>query len=821
LAQNQGSGASPETSATREIPLAPLAILGGAALALEVLLTKFLAYSVAALLVYVVLGIALLGFGAAGTLTAAFPGWARRKSPSDRLGWASLGFVATTLVAFAVFVRLTPRLTEGGAATFAAALLLALPFLSAGLAIALALEMAPVGRAYAANLVGSALGCLAPFVLLPFLGGQRMIAALAGLGWVAALLFRRAARRGESGGGLGRLDVGLLAALLLVVAAFAAAPRLYDPAPEPAPHGQLDLVRARAASHGVRETRVYDKWNAVGRIEIFQYDGVPDAPSPYPFLFYVQDSSAGSSLAQWDGKRRGEGTQSPHLARACEDTVWGQAYFAHRSRALVIGLGGGMDVQCALYHGASAVDVVEINPDSISALRGRFDRFVGDIGKNPAVTYHLGDGRSFVHRAANRGYDVIQLSGVDTKNSSTSGGLALSENTLYTTEAFLDYLGNLNDAGVLSIVRFSDAEAVRLSHTAVTALRALGVKSPADHVVVLSTSYVRGVLVSKTPFSEADLNVIAARYKPPPGMPFGIDVYYYSAMGMDFRVPTSVDYAPRRLTFAPASAYFASLAGGAENGFVAAYPFDVAPATDDRPFFFDVFRYAWPALLAYPHVKLLGSTLASVLVLGVILVLLPVGLSRSSVKGAPPSSVAFFAALGLAYLFVEVWLIHRFGMYLGHQSYSLGVVLAALLSSTGFGAFLGERLLPSVRRNVATGVLGIGLLLVVGHLALPAVLDTTASAPFAARIAVAIGYTALLGACMGLPFPAGLRWARASAPDAVPWYVGINGFSSVVATIAVVPVSHALGYAAVMWTGGALYVLAAGLFALSERRVRV
>jgi hypothetical protein len=157
-------------------------------------------------------------------------------------------------------------------------------------------------------------------------------------------------------------------------------------------------------------------------------------------------------------------------------------------------------------------------------------------------------------------------------------------------------------------------------------------------------------------------------------------------------------------------------------------------------------------------------------------------------------------------------------MYLGHQSYSLGIVLSALLLSTGVGAFVGERVLPSVGRNVAAGALGIALLLLGGHLALPAFLDATASASFAARIVVAVGYTALLGACMGLPFPAGLRWARRSAPDAVPWYVGINGFSSVVATIAVVPVSHAFGYAAVMWTGGALYALAVGLFALAERK---
>src|SRR6185503_14841529 len=147
--------------------LLPLGLLSAAALALEVLLTKFLAYSVSALLVYVVLGVALLGFGAGGTLTTAFPNWSEQADPENRLAWASFGFALSTLSAFVVFVRLTPRLAGFDALTVFAAALLVLPFLAGGTAVAVALKSAgSVRRAYGANLVGSAVGCVIPLALV-------------------------------------------------------------------------------------------------------------------------------------------------------------------------------------------------------------------------------------------------------------------------------------------------------------------------------------------------------------------------------------------------------------------------------------------------------------------------------------------------------------------------------------------------------------------------------------------------------------------------------------------------------------------------------
>src|SRR5262245_20443321 len=246
----------------RKSALLPLGLLSAAALALEVLLTKFLAYSVSALLVYVVLGVALLGFGAGGTLTTAFPDWSERADSENRLAWASFAFAVSTLATFVVFVRLTPRLVGFDALTVFAAALLVLPFLAGGIVVAVALKRSDsIRTAYGANLLGSAVGCVIPLVLVGWVGGERLLVVTAALGWLAGALYARLSTATDQKLRAATFGVG---AIVLVALAFAKP--LYSPEPEPAPLGQLSIVRAAAFPLGIAETELYDGWNATGRI---------------------------------------------------------------------------------------------------------------------------------------------------------------------------------------------------------------------------------------------------------------------------------------------------------------------------------------------------------------------------------------------------------------------------------------------------------------------------------------------------------------------------------------------------------------------------
>ncbi len=787
------------------MPVAPLVLLSAVVLAFEVFLTKLVSYTVDVLLVYVVLGIAMLGGGAAGSLVAVRRGWLAKAHLGRALAASSIAFTYTLVLAPALFARVSPVATRAPAA-FALASLLTLPFLASGVTVTLALSAQgrDVGRVYAANLLGAAAGCFLPLALLGPLDGASFLGMLAALAWIAATLYLRAAgllrdRRFALAQG-GALVLTLLALL---------APRAVFPL-RPEPFGQANAIISAAAPLGVRTKEIFDRWGPVGHIAVYDYENVPGGPSPYPFRFYAQDGTAGSMLVRWDGKDEraiAAGAPASEVSRLCTETIYSQGHVRHRDKVLIIGLGGGPDVQCALYHAAASVDVVEINPTTIGAMTGTFDEFLGGIGHDPRVRYHARDGRSFVRGSRDGGYDLVQLSGVDTKQLLASGALALSENHLYTIEAFDDYLASLAPNGVLSIIRFGEPELMRVLNTAAQALRRRGVEHPERHIVAILNGPIVGALIGRAPLTGDEIAATAAHFDFRGRQFRGIGPFFFDLIVPALRNPPVVAWDPVRHGAAPYGPYFAGLEKGDTRPFQATYPFDISPTTDDRPFFFDLYIEASEAALV--PFRVIYTLLAAVGVLALALILGPALWLRSREGGhAPAIAPWFFGAVGLAYLFVEVWLLHRFGMYLGDQTYAMSVVLAPLLVGTGLGAWLGERRIPDPRARVRVGGAAIVALVGVGYFALPPLLNATWSAPMAARVALVIGVVLLHGLAMGLPFPAGLRWLGRARPEAVPWCIGINSFASVIATVAVTPLTIRWGYVVIFGAGLALYALA-------------
>ena len=791
-----------------EVAVLPLAALSAVVLGLEVFESRLVAYSVQVVVLYAVLGIALLGLGAAGSLVAMRHTWREAAQRERALAFAALAFSASIVIAHAVFVRLTPWMTHVGFVSFTFSALLSLPFLCAGTVVTLALSGSErVDQAYAANLIGSGIGCFLPLSLLGPLSGERFLGLCAALAWLCALSYVRRLPSPD-----GALRIATVFSLALALAALFAAPWVFPVQPEPEPFGQLAWQYRTAAERGIAITKMYDRWNPTGRIEIIQLSRVPGGPEPYPAMFYAQDSSAGSSLFGWDGRTKQQVQPSASdpgtfISRLCTETQYGQAYFELHSRVLVIGLGGGPDLQCALYQGAKSVDVVEINRDSIAAIRGPFNEWVGGIGQNARVHFHERDGRSFIHGRGAQ-YDLIQMSGVDTKNLMASGALALSENLLYTQEAFDDYLASLTPEGTLSLIRFGEAEALRLANTAVRALQRIGIERPDQHIAMLRTGFVIGVIVRKTPWTEAAAKRLDAQLHP--SFFRGAKVFYYSENAVPLETPASIDYLPFVSAQGTPARFFEHVKRGAVPEFARSYAFDIQPATDDRPYFFDLWRYNKPETWKAPHVTALRDLLLSMLILSFCLVLLPVRRLRARVRGLSAWMIPlYFACLGLGFMALEVWLFHRFSTYLSHQVYSLSVVLSTLLVATGAGATLGRRLVPDPRRRAFVGTSLVLLVLGLGAGLAPSVLEQTWGASLWLRVALTIAFVAPLGFALGLPFVAGLDWLAQRSPDSVAWCIGINGFASVLGSIAVVPMSMAAGYFGVLVASAALYSVAA------------
>ena len=285
----------PKTQARQQgdVPLAalPLLIVSIVFLALEILLTRIFAYSLRADLLYVVLGVAMLGSGAAGSLVAVRRDWVAPERVATSLAWAAVTASALIPLSLIVFVRLTPLLDAHSPLAFAVAALLTLPFTASGVVITLAITSAggDLGRCYAVNLLGAGLGCFLPAALLGPLDAEPLIGLLTLLSCAAAALYARRAA-GPTTAPL-RASVALITAMGLMSLAFA--DELFPIQPDPTEHAAT--IEASAAERGFDTRVLFDRWNATGRIQVFGFQE-PGAEERYPALYYAQDGGAGSML---------------------------------------------------------------------------------------------------------------------------------------------------------------------------------------------------------------------------------------------------------------------------------------------------------------------------------------------------------------------------------------------------------------------------------------------------------------------------------------------------------------------------------------------
>ena len=513
---------------------------------------------------------------------------------------------------------------------------------------------------------------------------------LAALGVVAALLFSRTAPRTLRAAGI--VTVGALA--LAAVAAPSLLPFQPDSRDQLARVAQF--YRRAGAGEPVLE---FSRWDPVGRVEIYSWRGqFMRAPADLPFKVFTQDAGAASTLF-------GLGTLPGGDVRVFDDSVYGVASLLRpRSDILIIGLGGGPDVQAALRHGARSITGVEINGTAAHIAAGPFAKFLGDPYHQPGVTIVVQDGRSYV-AAAKRQWDVLQMSGTDTLTVQSSGASVLAESYLYTVEAFLDYLHVLRPDGILSILRFG-VEPFRLGAIATRALLRLGVADPSDYVVVLGQGRMRLTLVKKRPWTEAELGALDAIAARSVEANAGIIFPPYDLWEYKLGAPLEVLYAPRRPDNRPGLARV--LAEAAVDGSAA----QTAP-TDDRPFSplqavqLPQGRHGGagggqqiPAYLGFISVLLVVSL---VLRLGPL-----IPRRRKGLRGGRSwITLAYFFLLGACYMLIEIVLLQKTVLLVEHPAYSVSVVLASLLLFSALGSWLSERL------RVAPGRLALGAVLMI------------------------------------------------------------------------------------------------------------
>lgn len=766
-----------------------------AVLGLELLQMRLLSFMLWHHLAYMVISMALLGLGAGGVWLSVRRERIMMAADAWLVSSVTLAGVATVL-AFALLARVeldTFRLSTRELTRLALAYaVLAVPYLFAGLALGIVFTrgVARIGRLYAVDLLGSAAGAWVFFIVLEPLGAPRALVALSALLCLAGLLFAVAARSR-------RLAIVAGVALAALVLAVPAADRLI-PAHAAGSKGLSGMLRTQGGRV------VYSRWTPIARIDV-----VESEQSTNPFARPQLPGSAMKAITidgdatTWMSRSRDPGGEPER------PTNYHAAFLLkQRPEALIIGPGGGTEIRVARQMGAAHVTGVELNPVILEMSLHRYADFVGNLYQSPAARAVVGEGRSYVRRSG-RLFDIIQMSGVDTWSGLSSGAYVLSENYLYTVDAFVDFLAHLKPDGVLSVVRWRmkpPRECLRLVSLAAAALRELGVTQPQQHVmlVTLEPEEFVALLVKRSPFSPDEVRIVQEAVTRVGGTLF-------AAPGVE-------------LGSNPYERLLQAFADGHERTYFSTYRYDVKPVRDDQPFFFEYYR--WDRLARdvkrpggggpigadrpVALVVLAGLLIQSAL-LSVLLVLIPLWFFRRRGVTVPHAGVvaAYFTAIGLGFMFVEVALMQRFVLFLGHPAYSIPVVLASLLVAAGLGSLLGPRLVPGLRRRLGLAAFGVAAWLLASLVLLPLVFDALLGAPFSARVAVTAAVLAVPGFLMGMFFPLGLAVVAPSSEEAVPWAWGINGVASVIGSILVIVLAIGEGFGrALVWAAG-LYLFAA------------
>jgi len=477
-----------------------------------------------------------------------------------------------------------------------------------------------------------------------------------------------------------------------------------------------------------------------------------------------------------------------------------------RGTYAIIGPGGGVDVLRAVTHGSPSVTGIEINPIIANRImRERYADFAYHLYERPEVHINVADGRSFI-RNSGTSYDVIQMTLVDTWASTAAGAFALSENSLYTAEAFREYFEHLQPDGMIAITRWEfrrPREALRVVSQAMDALQRLGTTDLERHFVVISQGELDedginvAVLAKKTAFTEAELKT----------------VQQYAAE----HAPLQLLYSPSQ---APANAYTDLIRSNNPVAFSRNYPFNVSPVNDDRPFFFftlktsDIFdslsdsgAMDWKVNLG---VAVLGMLLviSVAAVLGFLLLPMVFGASRAGQH----SSLLYFVAIGLGYILVEVSFIQRFVLFLGHPTYALTVVVFLMLLSSGAGSFASRKWVSETGR-VWLPLVIVAFTLLVYAVLLPPLLNSLVGAGFGLKLLTSGVLLVPLGFAMGMPFPAGLRAlcdrGSPSGSNEVEWAWAMNAAASVLGSVLAIVLAMEYGLTATLVCGAGAYLLAA------------
>jgi hypothetical protein len=813
--------------------LITLWLMSASALAYEINLTRFFSVAQFYHFAFMIVSLALLGYGASGTFWAIFP-LKERLFINRKLGWIAAGQAITVIGAYLLANQIPfdsfsimwdPKQAILLTGQF---ICLAMPFFCHGLAAGLLLAHihAHSNKTYAVNLFGSSLGCLIALIAPARLGIEGIVMLCCSIASLAALISFTGEIPKENSNKIGNnapsFWIGIAISLVFfLISTRDVAARSSENMPAMLPEINLSPYKRLSQALQVPGARVvFHKENPFSRIDVIQDAGTRSLPGlSYRCLGDIPTQDGllidGDEISPIIKTKT-----NPDLFTCLPSSV---AFLIHpQAEALLIEPRGGLEILVALALGSKRVSVVEANSLIVEAA--------APVYSQSKVHVYSETGRNFL-RGTNEMFDIIDYPLTSPYHPVRSGAYSLTEDYRYTVESFTEALAHLNHDGILVITRWLQnppSEDLKTFATVLTALEKFG-GNPASQIAVLRGYNTVTSLVKAQAFSEQEWETIRhfAEEK-------AFDLVY--AQRLDEKESNRFNITLEPIYFR----MYNSLANSPQRqAFYQSYPYDISPPTDDRPFFAHFFKWSQIKIILSELGKSMQPfggagylAVISLLILATILastiILLPLKLRWSSMRKSsnlgenqsyPLSyrqidTFIYFAMLGMGYLLIEIPLIQQFILFLGHPTYSMTSVLFSLLFFSAIGSAM------SMKIPLLKAIFMLTILSMLVPFLLPALFRIVPGLPLAGKLALSSIAIAPLGFLMGIPFPAGInRLSLQGAGSMIPWAWGINGATSVIASVLAALLAISLGFRMVFYSGAVCYGIAL-LTVLTVRRRR-
>ncbi len=796
-------------------PLLAIFLISAITLAYEVLLTRLFSIIQWHHFAYMIISIALLGYGASGSFLMVFQN--RLKAYVSYSLTANIFLFAISSIGCFLMAQQIPfnplELFWDRSQwlwLLLIYLLLILPFFFSANCIGLVFlcYKNKINRIYAADLQGAATGALVVVIIIYWFFPSDILRIIASAGGVAVILATINQKLNPK--------VITLALVTIIV-------------PWLLPNSWLALnpseYKPLSQTLQITDTKVVSEKNGpMGLLSVVESPTIPfrhvpglsltNPLEPPQQIALFSDGDGMSVITQF----KGDISTLSYLANTTSALPY---HVLHTPNVLILGAGGGADVLQAMYHQANNIDAVELNEQVVALVKNEYSIFSGDIYNQNNVQLHTAEARGFLASTTQR-YDLIQMALMDSFAASSAGLYALNESYLYTVEAITLYLQRLTDDGVLSLTRWiklPPRDTLKLLATAKQALLDLGVSNPEQHIALIRSWNTATLVIKRVPLSDNEIQKILAFCKKR-----SFDLAYYPAISSE--ETNLYNVLPERYYFDGARALLSS---NAEQYFDD-YKYNLKPATDDKPYFFNFLKWQFlPEIISLPAGQglpliewgsiILVITLLQALLLSLIFILLPVWIyDRKQNKQSRENHfntfvISYFILLGAAFMFVEIAFIQKFILFLSHPTYAIAVVLTGFLLFAGMGSAYSRKW--TMPKAIKIAIAGICICAVFYLIFLSNIFHWFISANDIVKVVLSLLLIFPLAFFMGMPFPLGLNLLAKISPETIAWAWGINGCASVVSAIAATLVALNYGFTTIIIMALVFYLLA-GLFFIKK-----